>query len=183
MNDENQTADHEPDEPLLMRTAWANGLILKFGPFGNPVTDFRQCFFDFIGGLRSQWSREKASVQFLGYNDTRGFLLFAFSDDEKTMDVVIDSVPEMVELVIRDMRATLYYFFVTGEVAGHPEVLMVGGATNEGEQAMGWLEITRDSEGNECLGPWKPFTFNDEEYLGFSSSWMMRLLETRPVFH
>jgi hypothetical protein len=183
MTVENETADHEPDEPSLRKMAWANGLILKFGPFGNPVTDFRQCFVDFVGGLRAEWSREKASVQFLGYNDTRGFLLFACSDDEKTMDIVIDDMPEMVELVIRDMGATLYFFFVTGEVAGHPEVLMVGGATIEGEHIMGWLEITRDSEGNERLGRWNSFTFNDKEYLEFSSSWLMRLLETRPVFH
>jgi hypothetical protein len=119
----------------------------------------------------------------LGYNDTRGFSLFSFSDDEQVMNIVIGEMQEMVPQIIKDIGATRVYFVVTGEVQGHPEVLMVGGATIGGEHAMGWLEITRDYRGNEHLGTWNPFTAKDEEYLRFSSSWMMTLLEPSPHFH
>ena len=180
MQHTDETAHNEFDELLLTETASARGMKLLFGSIDKPM---KWRFDHFIDDIRAQWSVKKASVQFLGYNETRGFSLFAFSDDEETMDFVVDEMQEMARLVIRDMGATLYYFCVTGDLPGHPEVLMVGGATIGGEHAMGWLEIKRDSFGNEHLGTWSSFTAEEEKDLAFASSWMMRLLETRPHLH
>jgi hypothetical protein len=178
-----ESAHPELYEAPLAKTALNCGMMLVFGLVDEPFVDFEQGFDDFLDELRGQWSAAKAPVQFLGYSTTRGFCLFPLSDDEETMDVVFDQMPTMLDLIFREMRPTLYFFLATGELPGHPEVLIVGGATAAGERVIGWLDIARDSFGNEHLGLWNPLAKDDDENAAFFSSWMMRLLELGRQVH
>jgi hypothetical protein len=173
----------EVDERSWTITASARGMGLVFGDIDCATTGFGRRFNRFISDLRAQWSEEKTSVQFFGCARTRAFVLAPLLENDETINIMFDYMPEILPGLVRETMTTEFFYWVTGEMPGYPEVLIVVGAGIGGERTIGWLAIERDADNHEELGPWTPFSPDDEEYKLYASSWVMSLFDPPPPFH
>jgi hypothetical protein len=177
MQNDHQTGQNGVDEASWIAGVAARGMKVVFNETSRPTAEFDELFHELLQRLTTHWSEDEPCVQFWAHGPRRDCMVVPLSEDEETMDLAFDYMPQVFPRLIEHVGATSYCFLVTGDVPAHPEVIIVGGAGICGERALGWMALTRDADGHEQLGSWVPFAVDDEEYCKFAASSLLRLLE------
>ena len=168
-----------PDDASLIATARASGVKLLIEEYagGRPV-EFSAWYLHFVEYLSANWSQDEPSAQVRGVGATKSWMLAPLSDNEETVDHMIKVLPD----IVRRVQATRACFAVVMDLPSRPEGLLIGGAGVNDERILGFMEITRDSEGREHLGNWTPVDEQDVDYFRFASCWLMNILHPPRAF-
>ena len=163
------------NDASLIATAREHGLDLAFRKDLARTAGFDAFLDQFVDYLAAHWSQEQPSIQFWAYGPTKGCKLVPLSEDEETMDMALDCMPEFLPKLAERVGATRCHYVSTGDLPGYPEVLVICDIGIGCDPRLGWLEIKRDCEGNERLGPtWRSIAADDELYSDVASSPLVR---------
>ena len=163
----------------LIATAREHGLDLVFRKDLARTGGFDEFLDQFVDYLTAHWSQEQPSIQFWAYGPTKGCKLVPLSEDEETMDMALDYMPEFLPKLAEHVGAIRCHYVSTGDRPGYPEVLVICDIGIGCDPRLGWLEIKRDCEGNERLGTtWTPIAADDELYSDVASSPLVRHFES-----
>ena len=165
----------QTNDASLTATAREHGLDLVFLKELARTGGFEDFFHQFIAYLKAQWSQKQPSIQFWAYGPAKGCKLVPLSEDEETMDMALDYMPEFLPKLAEHVGATRCHYVSTGDRPGYPEVLVICDIGIGCDPRLGWLEIKRDCEGNERLDTtWTPIAAEDELYSYVASSPLVR---------
>ena len=166
------------NEASLIATAREHGLGLVFRKDLARTGEFDAFFHEFADDLTAHWSQEQPSIQFWAYGPAKGCKLVPLSEDEETMDMALDYMPEFLRKLAKHVGAIRCHYVSTGDLPGYPEVLVIYDIGIGCDPRLDWVEIRRDCEGNERLGTtWTPIAAEDELYSYVTSSPLVRHFE------
>ena len=166
---ESRTEDHA----LLITRAAYHGAELVIQEDPDQSVELRQSLGVSIECLRAKWSEHQSGAQIWGAGPTERFKLSPMPADDEKEALAVDYIVDMLPYVVHRVHATWLCFAVYAHLPHRSETLFVGGTDEKGERILGYMEITRDSEGHERLGHWMPVDQHDEDYFQLASGWLM----------